>query len=63
MVMKVKKGVRMKFLLPKKGQEASSWGHLGGWIIALLVLVIIVVIMLTAFGVIDLSYIRNARLG
>ena len=53
----------MKFLLPKKGQEASTWGHLGGWIIALLVLVIIVVVMLTAFGVIDFSYIRNARFG
>ncbi len=53
----------MKFLWLKKGQEASSWGHLGGWIIALLVLVIIVVVMLNAFGLIDFSFIRNVRLG
>ena len=53
----------MRLKLLKKGQEASTWGHLGGWIIAPLVLVIIVVVMLTAFGAIDLSYIRNARFG
>ena len=57
------KGVRMKFLVLKKGQEASAIGHLGGWIIALLVLVLIVVIMLVAFGKIDLNFIRNARFG
>ena len=53
----------MGFLLSRKGQEASTWGHLGGWIIALAVLVIIVVIMLNAFGLIDLGAIRNVRLG
>ena len=53
----------MTFLLPKKGQEASAIGNLGGWIIALLVLVLIIVIMLIAFGKIDLGFIRNARFG
>jgi predicted membrane channel-forming protein YqfA (hemolysin III family) len=54
------KGLRS---LGKKGQEASAWSHLGGWIIALVVLVILVVIALNAFGVIDLDFIRNARFG
>ena len=53
----------MKFLLPKKGQEASAIGHLGGWIIALLVLVLIIVIMGVVFGKINLDVIRNARFG
>jgi len=53
----------MKSLRQKKGQEASSWGHLGGWIIALLALVLIIVIMMTLFGLIDLDFIKNARLG
>ncbi|MBI2141352.1 hypothetical protein HYU16_02915 [Candidatus Woesearchaeota archaeon] len=47
----------------KKGQEASPWGHLGGWIIALAVLIILVVVMLSAFGIINLDFIRNARFG
>ena len=67
--MLVKKGVLMSLKklrlarLGKKGQEASAWSHLGGWIIALAVLVLIVVIALNAFGVIDLDFIRNARFG
>ncbi len=50
-------------LLSKKGQEASTWGHLGGWIIALAILIILLVGVLTVFGVIDLDFIRNARFG
>ena len=47
----------------RKGQEASAWGHLGGWIIALAILVVMLVVILSAFGVIDLDFIRNVRFG
>lgn len=47
----------------KKGQEASTWGHLGGWVIALAILLVLIVGMLTAFGVIDIGFIRNLRFG
>ena len=47
----------------KKGQEANPWHHLGGWIIALAILVVILVVILSAFSVIDLDFIRNVRFG
>lgn len=49
--------------LSKKGQEANPWEHLGGWIIALAVLVILIVVILAAFNVIDIDFIRNLRFG
>lgn len=50
-------------LLSKKGQDASAIGHLGGWIIAMIVLALIFGIMFFAFGKIDLNHLRNLRLG
>lgn len=57
----------MRILSPgkkgKKGQEASSWGHLGGWIIALAILLLLLFFVMAAFNVIDLDFIRNLRFG
>lgn len=50
-------------LFGRKGQEASSWHHLGGWAIAIAVLIVLLGIVLSAFGVIDLGFIRNLRFG
>ncbi len=50
-------------LLGKKGQEASPWGHLGGWIIAIGVLIILLLFLLSAMGIVNLDFIKNARLG
>ena len=47
----------------KKAQEASTWGHLGGWIIAIGVLLILLVILLSAMGLVNLDFIKNARFG
>lgn len=47
----------------KKGQEASPWQHLGGWILALAVLMLLIGGMLAAFGVIKIDFIRNLRFG
>lgn len=55
-----KKGVWMK-LIGKRGQEASSWGHLGGWIIALAVLIFLVILLLVVSHHINFDAIRNAR--
>lgn len=49
--------------LGKKGQEAAPLGHFGGWVIALAILLLLIVIMLHAFGVIDLDFIRSTRFG
>ena len=49
--------------LGRKGQEASPAGHLVGWMIALAVLIILAVVMLAAFGIINLDFIKNARFG
>lgn len=49
--------------LGKKGQGANPWEHLGGWIIALAVLVFLIVVILGAFNVIDIDFIRNLRFG
>lgn len=46
----------------KKG-VGISWDHLGNWIIALCVLVIVLLIMAVAFGAVDLDFIRNVRFG
>ena len=45
----------------KRGQEASSWGHLGGWIIAVGVLIFLVILLLAVTGKINFDAIRNAR--
>ncbi len=45
----------------KSGQEASSWGHLGGWIIALVVLIFLIILLLTISGKINFDALRNAR--
>ncbi|MBI2175826.1 hypothetical protein HYU40_00565 [Candidatus Woesearchaeota archaeon] len=45
----------------KRGQEASSLGHLGGWIIALAVLVFLIILLLVISGKINFDIIRNAR--
>lgn len=59
-----KKGVLMKIVFfGKKGQEASSWGHLGGWIIALVVLIFLIILLLAISGKINFDAIRNARFG
>lgn len=59
-----KKGVNLKrFAFGRKGQEATTWSHLGGWIIALGILILLLVFALSAFGVIDLDFIRNMRFG
>ena len=50
-------------LVGKKGQEASSWEHLGGGIIALAVLIILLVLLLSSTGIVDLDFIKNARFG
>ena len=47
----------------KRGQEASSWGHLGGWIIALGVLLFLLLLLLAISGVINFDFIKNVRLG
>lgn len=50
-------------LIGKRGQEASSWGHLGGWIIALAVLIFLIILLLAISGKINFDAIRNARFG
>lgn len=57
-----KKGVHMKSI-GKRGQEASSWGHLGGWIIALVVLIFLIILLLVVSDKINFDAIRNARFG
>lgn len=47
----------------KRGQEASSWGHLGGWIIALAILVFLILLLLVISGKVNFDAIRNARFG
>ncbi len=47
----------------KKGQEASSWGHLGGWIIALIVVVFLLILLFVVSKHINFDAIRNARFG
>ncbi|MBI2580764.1 hypothetical protein HYV85_03050 [Candidatus Woesearchaeota archaeon] len=47
----------------KKGQEASTWGHLGGWMIAIGVLILLLLFLLSAMGIVNLDFIKNARLG
>ncbi|MBI2143637.1 hypothetical protein HYU17_00605 [Candidatus Woesearchaeota archaeon] len=51
------------FAIGKKGQEATTWGHLGGWIIALGILIMLLVFAAAAFGVVDLGFIREMRFG
>lgn len=47
----------------KRGQEASSWGHLGGWIIALMVVVFLLILLLVISKHINFDSIRNVRFG
>lgn len=53
----------MRRVFAKKGQEASTWGHLGGWIIAIGVLLLLLLLLLSAKGVINLDFIKNVRFG
>lgn len=55
----------MKFVNSgKKGEEGtSSLGHLGGWIIAIAVLILIIMVALSAFGMIKIDFLRNLRFG
>ena len=47
----------------KRGDSASPFPVVGGWILVLIVVIILLMILAMSFGYIDLGFLRGVRLG